>query len=75
MHSSVGNIVREEVKTPIDLEKSKLPTFPLIGFIPLIIGLFIYDKRRKRVDIYYSCLLYTSPSPRDQRGSRMPSSA
>ena len=24
-------------------------------------------------DIY--CLLYTSPSPRDQRGSRMPSSA
>ena len=28
--------------------------------------------------IYYhenTCLLYTSPSPRDQRGSRMPSSA
>ena len=24
---------------------------------------------------YYRCLLYTSPSPRDQRGSRMPSSA
>ena len=24
---------------------------------------------------YYFCLLYTSPSPRDQRGSRMPSSA
>ena len=24
---------------------------------------------------YLSCLLYTSPSPRDQRGSRMPSSA
>ena len=23
----------------------------------------------------YTCLLYTSPSPRDQRGSRMPSSA
>ena len=31
------------------------------------------------VDAYYDqtrgCLLYTSPSPRDQRGSRMPSSA
>ena len=26
-------------------------------------------------DGYASCLLYTSPSPRDQRGSRMPSSA
>ena len=25
--------------------------------------------------ILYTCLLYTSPSPRDQRGSRMPSSA
>ena len=24
---------------------------------------------------YLNCLLYTSPSPRDQRGSRMPSSA
>ena len=26
-------------------------------------------------DLVYICLLYTSPSPRDQRGSRMPSSA
>ena len=25
--------------------------------------------------VAYTCLLYTSPSPRDQRGSRMPSSA
>ena len=25
--------------------------------------------------LVYICLLYTSPSPRDQRGSRMPSSA
>ena len=28
-----------------------------------------------RWTIYEDCLLYTSPSPRDQRGSRMPSSA
>ena len=27
------------------------------------------------LDKFYDCLLYTSPSPRDQRGSRMPSSA
>ena len=27
------------------------------------------------IDHVYDCLLYTSPSPRDQRGSRMPSSA
>ena len=25
--------------------------------------------------LYYNCLLYTSPSPRDKRQSRMPSSA
>ena len=28
-----------------------------------------------QVQFYCPCLLYTSPSPRDQRGSRMPSSA
>ena len=29
---------------------------------------------KKKIDFEF-CLLYTSPSPRDQRGSRMPSSA
>ena len=31
-------------------------------------------KKLESIGIDY-CLLYTSPSPRDQRGSRMPSSA
>ena len=31
--------------------------------------------KRRNPDYIMSCLLYTSPSPRDQRGSRMPSSA
>ena len=33
--------------------------------------------RRRKVlkEFYKACLLYTSPSPRDQRGSRMPYSA
>ena len=30
---------------------------------------------RIRFKLEENCLLYTSPSPRDQRGSRMPSSA
>ena len=30
---------------------------------------------RANIDLSEICLLYTSPSPRDQRGSRMPSSA
>ena len=29
----------------------------------------------KNLTVAYSCLLYTSPSPRDKRQSRMPSSA
>ena len=37
------------------------------------------EKPTKRVYVRYrcteTCLLYTSPSPRDQRGTRMPSSA
>ena len=33
------------------------------------------DSKEKFVNDFISCLLYTSPSPRDQRGSRMPSSA
>ena len=32
-------------------------------------------EQRQSHGFYWSCLLYTSPSPRDQRGSRMPSSA
>ena len=29
----------------------------------------------KKIEIIWDCLLYTSPSPRDMTGSRMPSSA
>ena len=32
-----------------------------------------HEKYSKIISQYLSCLLYTSPSPRDQRGSRMPS--
>ena len=34
-----------------------------------------FKQARKMFDKACNCLLYTSPSPRDQRGSRMPSSA
>ena len=34
--------------------------------------IFLNDELK---ELYKACLLYTSPSPRDQRGSRMPSSA
>ena len=38
------------------------------------IQLFDWESLENR-DLLDVCLLYTSPSPRDQRGSRMPSSA
>ena len=34
-----------------------------------------YRDVSQKIDDFYSCLLYTSPSPRDKRQSRMPSSA
>ena len=57
---------------------------------PIILGMTLVDpvmgeikrtQKNLRAAIFaglivsYTCLLYTSPSPRDQRGSRMPSSA
>ena len=38
-------------------------------------GSQVYIEGSIRTDKYQDCLLYTSPSPRDKRQSRMPSSA
>ena len=38
-------------------------------------SLKILDRVKETASSHHHCLLYTSPSPRDQRGSRMPSSA
>ena len=50
--------------------------FALAGLVGYLIG---NDSRTQSSDMPSNtnmiCLLYTSPSPRDQRGSRMPSSA
>ena len=48
--------------------------------LDLKIGYFDFEKEKKQkvkfsLEIDYVCLLYTSPSPRDVRSSRMPSSA
>ena len=39
------------------------------------LGFDLNSKNLKRAALDYSCLLYTSPSPRDTSSSRMPSSA
>ena len=40
-----------------------------------IAGVTALHTTHTELNLGRSCLLYTSPSPRDQRGSRMPSSA
>ena len=49
----------------------------VIGFLTPARPLFSGDELGKKINelSQKTCLLYTSPSPRDQRGSRMPSSA
>ena len=54
------------------------PVLVEIGFVPLKSDTCVYLYDHDGVRIYltlYVCLLYTSPSPRDKRQSRMPSSA
>ena len=46
-----------------------------VAFIPTLLSLLACLVVAKLFANYSNCLLYTSPSPRDQRGSRMPSSA
>ena len=47
----------------------------IIGMVVVISTLFLVAKREAEISTTISCLLYTSPSPRDMRRSRMPSSA
>ena len=56
---------------------------PFLGFITLLQLLFSIGSKKPNENLVsfskkissYICLLYTSPSPRDSRRSRMPSSA
>ena len=55
-------------KTADAVERAmNMPLVTLIGYVSLFLIAF--------GNLVNVCLLYTSPSPRDQRGSRMPSSA
>ena len=45
------------------------------GHFDMFVCGYIKKERIEGYNIFNNCLLYTSPSPRDQRGSRMPSSA
>ena len=46
-----------------------------IAYAYLSFNLYLENNILSGFELYYGCLLYTSPSPRDKRQSRMPSSA
>ena len=68
VHYAVPDIAKSKL---IDIEKKSLAAPDSIISSPWVIT----DAGESTVCDNNSCLLYTSPSPRDQRGSRMPSSA
>ena len=84
-----GGELRDNYTVKPQLETSKEPTNNLLGhklpeFSKMLFNTTIMDEPKPTVvsiDLEHivaalpDCLLYTSPSPRDQRGSRMPSSA
>ena len=70
-------IQQTKYNTPKYKKLAKNATFRIIqgkDIYQFLVGDFRIKDFLPRDNAYY-CLLYTSPSPRDQRGSRMPSSA
>ena len=68
----------EEIAEPDEVEIHPHSSLSMLEILKLNLGEFMFRNRypiKKTVYINNNCLLYTSPSPRDQRGSRMPSSA
>ena len=55
--------------------KAKIIVITAVFAIASVIYALSVPNQYKATALLAPCLLYTSPSPRDQRGSRMPSSA
>ena len=71
--------VRKESQAPREEEKAlvwgKNPVTELLKSGGAVDTVLLADSMPPAVAGYYTCLLYTSPSPRDLVVSRMPSSA
>ena len=64
---------------PLTRNQKNLVALAVVGniseFFDIFLIGFVVSVLTKPWNLTGTCLLYTSPSPRDQRGSRMPSSA
>ena len=69
--SRIGRITDPMVQRRLAAEKKSLTSKPK----PVETTKPVESKKPEQTKSTPTCLLYTSPSPRDQRGSRMPSSA
>ena len=81
LFSSTNSLGENETLTTVSSSKEYLSasyyidgTSAIVDIDPTIVpGALLTEKTNE--DVYYTCLLYTSPSPRDRTRSRMPSSA
>ena len=65
---AIGSNPEASDMTGIDVDRHRVYAYVFMGTMAALAGIMLTGKLN-------ACLLYTSPSPRDQRGSRMPSSA
>ena len=72
--NKVGSVTWDQVRAIAENKMPDLNAFTIESAMKMIAG----TARSAGITVkgdFPGCLLYTSPSPRDQRGSRMPSSA
>ena len=84
-HQKQDIVGKNEPKLDLLIPKALILLYLIIGLVPRFKAVdpigsqWFYFSVINLLGLFYvyanSCLLYTSPSPRDQRGSRMPSSA
>ena len=73
----LATIARRDGLVALESEVEKIDDEFLVRGLEMVMGGVSKEEVTVvlETEINYICLLYTSPSPRDQRGSRMPSSA
>ena len=68
-------VITSAVRTAIGSFRGSLKDIPAHELGATVVKESIKKSNLQLDEVDEFCLLYTSPSPRDQRGSRMPSSA